>query len=67
MQCPPYWLSGRAIDQMEPGPHLETFHQLVLEYLEAFEQETVVNGENLYQAPIIRKCWRMEASGTSMR
>ncbi|KAH6722349.1 hypothetical protein BKA61DRAFT_640004 [Leptodontidium sp. MPI-SDFR-AT-0119] len=50
MQCPPYWLSGRAIDQMEPGPHLETFHQLVLEYLEAFEQETEVleNGSFWY-------------------
>ncbi len=43
---------------MEPGQHLETFHQLVLEYLEAFEQEERgIVGEALHQAPIIRKCW----------
>jgi hypothetical protein len=41
---------------MEPGEHLETFHQLVLEYLEAFEQEERgMVGEALYQAPIIRE------------
>ncbi|KAH7333502.1 hypothetical protein BKA65DRAFT_527621 [Rhexocercosporidium sp. MPI-PUGE-AT-0058] len=58
LQCPPYWLSGRAIDQMELGEHLEAFHQLVLEYLEAFEQEERdIAGKGLHQAPILRKCW----------
>ncbi|KAJ9240097.1 hypothetical protein DTO166G5_1962 [Paecilomyces variotii] len=53
LQCPPYWLSGRAIDQMEPGEHLETFHQLVLEYLEAFEQEERVQKDCVESLPII--------------
>ncbi|KAK0103267.1 hypothetical protein ONS95_005300 [Cadophora gregata] len=58
LQCPPYWLSGRAIDQMEPGEHLDTYHQLVMEYLEVFEQEErgMARG-GIYQAPILRNCW----------
>ena len=42
---------------MKPGEHLETFQQLVLGYVEAFEQEKCMVGGALYQAPIIRKCW----------
>ncbi|KAH6715962.1 hypothetical protein BKA61DRAFT_654855 [Leptodontidium sp. MPI-SDFR-AT-0119] len=58
LQCPPYWLSGRGIDQMEHGEPLETFRQLVFEYFEAFEyEERAMNGDHLYQTPIMRECW----------
>ncbi|KAI9743785.1 MAG: hypothetical protein M1818_002519 [Claussenomyces sp. TS43310] len=58
LQCPSYWLSGRGIDQMEHGEHLETFRQLLAEYLGAFEQEErSMFSETLYQTPIIKKCW----------
>ena len=58
MQCPPYWLSGWAIDQMEHGEPLEIFREPMLEYLEIFEQEErSIVGESLYQAPVMRKCW----------
>ncbi|RDL41490.1 Uncharacterized protein BP5553_01469 [Venustampulla echinocandica] len=59
MQCPPYWLSGRAVDSIEPGEHLETFRQIITEYFDAFEQEErdITGEEPLYQTPIMRKCW----------
>ncbi|KAL2068508.1 hypothetical protein VTL71DRAFT_14845 [Oculimacula yallundae] len=58
LQCPPYWLSGRGIDQMEPGEHLDEFQELVLEYIDIFEQEEkAVVGKPLQQAPMMRRCW----------
>ncbi len=58
LQCPPYWLSGRAVDEMEHGEPLDTFGQIVAEFFDAFEQEErFMVGEALYQTPIMRKCW----------
>ncbi|TAQ88602.1 hypothetical protein B7494_g3062 [Chlorociboria aeruginascens] len=58
LQGPPYWLSGRAADDIEHGEPLETFGRIVTEYLEAFEQEEkIMVGGALYQTPIMKKCW----------
>jgi hypothetical protein len=39
LQCPPYWLSKRPVDDIEHGEPLETFGQIVTEFLETFKQE----------------------------
>jgi len=58
LQSPPYWLSGRPVDDIEHGEPLETFGQIVTEFLETFEQEErEMVGEALYQAPIMKECW----------
>jgi hypothetical protein len=57
LQSPPYWISGRAIDQLKHGEPLETFHQLIKEYLTIFEQEERRMRGELYQTPIMRKSW----------
>ena len=58
LQSPPYWLSGRPADDIVHGEPLETFGQIVNEFLETFEQEEgELVGEALYQAPIIKNCW----------
>lgn len=58
LQSPPYWVTGRSIDDIEHGEPLETFSQIITEYLDAFEQEERdVVGEALYQTPIMKKCW----------
>lgn len=57
LQCPPYWLSGKAIDQMEHGEPLDTFQELVSKYFEVFEQEeSAIVGDTLYKTPIMRNC-----------
>ncbi|KIW62204.1 hypothetical protein PV04_10401 [Phialophora macrospora] len=59
-QCPPYWLSGRAVDEIEPGEPLDTFSQMASEYLDSFEQEErQARGPVLYQTSIMRKCWEL--------
>lgn len=42
------------MDDIEHGEPLETFGQIVTEFLETFEQE---EREDLYQAPIMKECW----------
>lgn len=62
LQCPPYWLSGRAVDDIEHGEPLETFGQILDEYLEAFAgEEMKMVGQALYQTPIMRRCWESGA------
>lgn len=60
LQCPPFWLSGRAVDDIEHGEPLVTFGQIITEYFDAFEEEekNVVVGD-LYQTPIMRRCWEL--------
>lgn len=57
LQCPPYWISGRAVDCIEHGEPLETFRQIIAEYFDAFEQEERDMVGTLYQTPIMRRCW----------
>ncbi|KAK2807306.1 hypothetical protein FQN50_005460 [Emmonsiellopsis sp. PD_5] len=60
MQTPPYWLTGRPIDDIEHGEHLEAFENVMNEFIDAFEaQETNVNHSKTssFQANILRKCW----------
>lgn len=59
MQTPPYWLTGRPVDDIECGEHLQTFEKVITEFIDVFEeQETNINGrENAFQADVLRKCW----------
>jgi Phosphotransferase enzyme family len=62
LQCPPYWLSGRAVDDIEHGEPLETFSQMIDEFLEAFAtEEKKMVGQTLYQTRIMRSCWESGA------
>jgi hypothetical protein len=60
LQCPPYWLAGRAVDEMPHGEHLEAFSELIAEFLKAFEEEEtrmVGHQQPLYQAPLMKRFW----------
>lgn len=59
MQTPPYWLTGRPIDDIEHGEHLQAFEKVLNEFVDAFEQqETNINPPKPpRQADILRKCW----------
>lgn len=60
LQYPPYWISGRLLDDIEHGEALENFGQIITEFFDAFEQEErVIVGETLYQTPIMRRCWQI--------
>ncbi|PKY08415.1 hypothetical protein P168DRAFT_308444 [Aspergillus campestris IBT 28561] len=39
MQTPPYWLTGRPVDDIEHGANLETYDKIVNEYMDAFDKE----------------------------
>ncbi|GAD95327.1 hypothetical protein NFIA_044130 [Paecilomyces variotii No. 5] len=58
LQTPPYWLSGRSIDDIEHGEHLDTFTAIITEFMDAFEQqETRLRDSHTFQAQIMRECW----------
>lgn len=58
LQTPPYWLTGRSIDDIEHGEHLQTFEKTINEFINIFEeQEQKLQGSNAFQAQIIRQCW----------
>ncbi|PYH92100.1 hypothetical protein BO71DRAFT_411241 [Aspergillus ellipticus CBS 707.79] len=58
LQTPPYWLSGRPIDDIEHGEHLQTFEKIVTEFINAFEeQEVKLRGTTAFQAQVIKDCW----------
>ncbi|KFZ24267.1 hypothetical protein V502_01259 [Pseudogymnoascus sp. VKM F-4520 (FW-2644)] len=60
LQCPPYWLSGRSVDGMPQGEHLEAFGDMVAEFIKAFEVEeslVVDKGQPLFRSALMRKCW----------
>ncbi|KAJ5476739.1 hypothetical protein N7475_002468 [Penicillium sp. IBT 31633x] len=58
LQTPPYWLTGRPIDDIEHGEHLETFKNVMTEFIDACEgQEKGVQTPDASQAKIMRDCW----------
>jgi hypothetical protein len=58
LQTPPYWLTGRPIDDIEHGEHLDTFQNVMTEFLNTFEeQEKRMNTFDASQAEIMRKSW----------
>ena len=60
LQCPPYWLSGRSVDGMPQGEHLDAFKDMVAEFITAFEVEenlVVDKGQPLFRSALMRKCW----------
>jgi len=42
MLQPPYWLTGRGVDELEKGEHLLTFAELYEEFMGIFEQEELL-------------------------
>ncbi|PKX89050.1 uncharacterized protein P174DRAFT_435750 [Aspergillus novofumigatus IBT 16806] len=58
LQTPVYWLTGRAIDAIEHGEHLDVFETRIHEYGDAFEdQEKKDACSNFPHAQIMRRCW----------
>ncbi|KKK21845.1 hypothetical protein ARAM_002895 [Aspergillus rambellii] len=58
LQTPPYWLSGRPIDDIEHGEHLQIFEKIIHEFIDIFEaQEQKIQGSKAFQAHIMRTCW----------
>ncbi|RLM00024.1 hypothetical protein CFD26_107602 [Aspergillus turcosus] len=58
LQTPVYWLTGRTIDDIEHGEHLETFESRINEYIKAFEeQERNDPCSDFSHAQIMRSCW----------
>ncbi|XHG05644.1 hypothetical protein AWENTII_008862 [Aspergillus wentii] len=58
LQTPPYWLTGRPIDDIEHGKQLDTFKRVITEFIDVFgEQE----GPDERQADIMRKCWERKS------
>lgn len=56
---PPYWLSGRSIDDIEHGEHLQTFEEMINEFMDTFEeQERKLQGSTAFQAQIMKQCWK---------
>lgn len=58
LQTPPYWMTGRPIDDIEHGEHLDAFQEVMTEFINAFEeQEKSVQTSDYSQAEIMRKSW----------
>ncbi|PLN86910.1 kinase-like domain-containing protein [Aspergillus taichungensis] len=57
LQTPPYWLSGRPIDDIEHGEHLRTFEKIINEFMDAFEEQEHKLQGSTFQAEIMRTCW----------
>ena len=62
MQNPPYWLTGRGVDQLE-GEHLAEYNDVREEFMEAFENEeklqygTFLQKETLLRTRTMRRAW----------
>ncbi|PWY68987.1 hypothetical protein BO94DRAFT_560856 [Aspergillus sclerotioniger CBS 115572] len=59
MLHPPYWLTGRGVDQLEKGEHLDAFSDMHSEFMDAFEEEerSLKRGKALNLSHILRKGW----------
>jgi hypothetical protein len=58
LQTPPYWLTGRPIDDIEDGEHLQDFSKIMTEFIDAFAaQEQKLRNSVPAQAEIMRKWW----------
>lgn len=55
MQTPPYWLTGRPIDDIEHGEHLQAFQEVTTEFIDTFEEQEKASDTS--QAGTMRKCW----------
>ncbi|KAH2907513.1 hypothetical protein KXW25_005686 [Aspergillus fumigatus] len=57
LQTPPYWLSGRPIDDIEHGERLQTFEKIINDFMDAFEEQEQKLQGSTFQAKIMRACW----------
>ena len=65
MQTLPCWLTGRLIDDIEHGEHLQAFEKVIAEFIDVSEKQETINSPNTpLQADILRNAGNGEASGT---
>ncbi|OJJ69560.1 hypothetical protein ASPBRDRAFT_198212 [Aspergillus brasiliensis CBS 101740] len=57
LQTPHYWLTGRPIDDIEHGEHLQMFEEVVMEYIDAFKRQEMTRGSPISHAQVLRECW----------
>ncbi|RAK94065.1 hypothetical protein BO79DRAFT_241647 [Aspergillus costaricaensis CBS 115574] len=57
LQTPPYWLTGRPIDDIEHGEHLQMFEKVVIEYIDAFKKQEMIQNSPISYAQVLRECW----------
>lgn len=58
---PPYWLTGRPVDDIRHGNHLQEFENVVNEFMDTFEiQEKKRQNASvgISQAHVMRECWK---------
>lgn len=60
MLLAPVWVTGRRVDQLPPGEHLEAYHIAIEEFFDAFDQEQISfplkqNSDNVLTAEMMRK------------
>ncbi|KAL8797996.1 MAG: hypothetical protein Q9182_007044 [Xanthomendoza sp. 2 TL-2023] len=62
MQTPPFWLTGRGIDQLE-DEHLAEYEQVLQEFMEAFQYEEMLQDPNnaTSRTEILRSVWQTGA------
>jgi hypothetical protein len=62
MQAPPYWLTGRAIDELKDD-HFHQFEKAHQEFTDIFEQEgksfSPTHGSVTYRADTMRRGWKV--------
>jgi hypothetical protein len=68
MLTPPYWITSRAVDELE-GDELQTFEKAYQDFTDIFEEEeksfSPTYGSATYRTDIMRRVGRLEISGTS--
>ncbi|KAK0101945.1 hypothetical protein ONS95_001246 [Cadophora gregata] len=61
MLHPPSWLTGRGVDQLTKGEHLDAYSSVHGEFVDAFENEEKsyahVNGDASFRTRIMRRGW----------
>ncbi|RAL14569.1 uncharacterized protein BO97DRAFT_386335 [Aspergillus homomorphus CBS 101889] len=63
MLHPPYWLTGRGVDQLYEGEHLDAFSKIHAEFMNVFEEEEEAHSragnKTLGLSGIMRKGWKL--------
>lgn len=59
LQTPPYWLTGRSVDDIEHGPNLQTFDTIINEYMDVFEKEEISRqNSSISHSKVMRNRWK---------
>lgn len=65
LHYPPYWLTGRAVDDIEHGEQLQAFDHTINEFMDIFEEneqkqekKRTQTQDGKPQVQIMRECWK---------